>query len=237
MGPHASATGRWGLMQAAGSGGVAKPKMEALMTTMPVSKEPSSHASRLLPELAARPVAVVFSAICVVLFMLHERSVIKMDGYGLLLLALAVVPWSIPVFGKLADAIGHALGNANIKSFEIAGLKVEIEQLEKKIDDQRRILDNLIVFSMAFYIYDKLKFLALGAENPGGQFAEYKYVKDEPFDHDLRFLRDHGYLAHFQISELAPGQNLVGRLRVTEMGKEFVKLKESRGLGALVPGK
>jgi hypothetical protein len=209
--------------------------MGGLMSIVPVSKEPSSHAARLVHEFATRPVAVIFSVICVVLFMLHERSVIKMDGYGLSLLALAVVPWSIPTFGKLADAIGQALVNANIKSFQIAGLKVE--QLEKKIDDQRRILDNLILFSMAFHIYDKLKFLALGAENPGGQFAEYIYVKDEPFDHDLRFLRDHGYLEHFQISDLAPGQNLVGRLRVTEMGKEFVKLKESRGLGVFVPSK
>jgi hypothetical protein len=203
------------------------------MSTEPVNKELSSRWARLMHELTTRLVAVIFSVICVLLFMLHERSVIKMDGYGLSLLALAVLPWSIPTFGKLADAIGQALVNANIKSFQIAGLKVE--QLEKKIDDQRRILDNLILFSMAFHIYDKLKFLALGAENPGGQFAEYVYVKDEPFDHDLRFLRDHGYLEHFQISGLAPGQNLVGRLRVTEMGKEFVKLKESRGLGAFVP--
>jgi hypothetical protein len=199
------------------------------MSIDPGTKESSSLSARLTRELAMRPVAVCFSAICILLFVLHERAIIRMDGYGLSLLALAIAPWSIPTFGRLADAIGQALGNANLKSVQIFGLKVE--QLERRLDDQRRELDNLILFSMAFHIYDKLKYLRLGEGNPNGPFGEYIYVKDEPFDHDLRFLRDHGYLEHFQISELAPGQNLVGRLHATEMGKDFVKLKESRGLG------
>jgi hypothetical protein len=141
---------------------------------------------------------------------------------------LALLPWSISTFGKVADTIGQALVAANIKSFQIAGVKVE--QLEKRLDEQRQMLDDLILYSMAFHIYDKLKFLALGSLEPKGFFGEYKYVKDEPFDHDLRYLRDHGYLEHFQLSELTPGENLVGKLKVTDMGQRFVKLKESRTL-------
>jgi hypothetical protein len=32
----------------------------------------------------------------------------------------------------------------------------------------------------------------------------------------------------FQLSELRPGENLVGRLNVTEMGQRFVELGEGR---------
>ena len=35
---------------------------------------------------------------------------------------------------------------------------------------------------------------------------------------------------HFQIGDLVPGENLIGRLKVTEMGRRFVNLKEGRGL-------
>ena len=32
----------------------------------------------------------------------------------------------------------------------------------------------------------------------------------------------------FQLPDLSPGENLVGRLKVTEMGQRLVKLKEGR---------
>jgi len=192
-----------------------------------------SYSARFMHELGVRPVAVGFSGICVILFVLHARGTPKMDGYGITLLALAVLPWSVQAFGKIADAIGQALVTANIKSFQIAGVRVE--QLEKKIDEQRRMLDDLILFSMAFHIYEKLKYLALGSLDPTGPFREYKYRRNEAFDHDLRYLRDHGYLEHFQIGDLAESENLVGRLTVTEMGQRFVKLKEDRGLGSGPP--
>ena len=82
---------------------------------------------------------------------------------------------------------------------------------------------------MAFYIYDKLKYLCLGTNTKyRSAFGEYKYVQDGTFDHDLRYLRDHGYLELFQISQLVPGENLVGKLVVTEMRRRFVELKENR---------
>jgi hypothetical protein len=197
-----------------------------------ISPQTNDHASstpaRFMRAVTARPLAAAFSVVCLSLFIFQESGKIKLDGYSIALLALAILPWSISAFGKIAHTIGQALVAANIKSFQIAGVKVE--QLEKQLDEQRQMLDDLILYSMAFHIYDKLKFLALGSLQPSGFFGEYKYVKDEPFDHDLRYLRDHGYLEHFQISQLTPGENLVGKLKVTDMGQRFVKLKESRTL-------
>ncbi len=187
-----------------------------------------SYSSRLFREIATRPLATLFSVICVILFVLQAHNTVKIDGYGISLLAMAALPWSLKAVEVIADAIGQALVHANIKSFQIAGVKVE--QIEKKLDEQRRILDDLILYTMAFHIYDKLKFLHLGALDPHGEYEEYKYVNDEAFNHDLRYLRDHGYLELFQFADLVPGQNLVGKLKVTEMGQRFVNLRVARGL-------
>jgi hypothetical protein len=131
-------------------------------------------------------------------------------------------------------SLSDVFAKSNLKSLQIGNFK--IEQLEKKVNEQaaqlesqRRMLDDLALYSMAFYIYDKLKYLCLGTEAEyRSAFGEYKYVQDETFDHDLRYLRDHGYLELFQISQLVPGDNLVGKLIVTEMGRRFVELKEAR---------
>lgn len=53
-------------------------------------------------------------------------------------------------------------------------------------------------------------------------------MKSDADDHDLRYLRDHGYLEMFYVRDLVPGENLVAKLKVTEMGKRFVELKEGR---------
>jgi hypothetical protein len=130
--------------------------------------------------------------------------------------------------------LGDAFVKSSLKSVQIGNFK--IEQLEKKvteqaeqIDIQRKILDDLALYSMAFYIYDKLKYLCLGTlPESAGRYGEYKYHPDEAFDHDLHYLRDHGYLELFQIAQLQPGENLVGKLVPTEMGRRFVELKEAR---------
>jgi hypothetical protein len=116
-----------------------------------------------------------------------------------------------------------------IGNFKIEQLERKVSEHAQQIDEQRRILDDLALYSMAFYIYDKLKYLYLGTlEEFRSQYGEYRYVRDEVFDHDLRYLRDHGYLELFQISELTSGEDLVGKLKVTEMGRRFVELKEAR---------
>jgi hypothetical protein len=183
--------------------------------------------------LIARPLGALVTMACIILFLLHAYGRFPLDSYAIVLLVLAALPWSIPALSTVVDAVGNMLVAANIKSLQIGGFKVE--QIERKLDEQRRILDDLILYSMAFYIYEKLKYLHLGTLDPTGPYSEYKYVKDEPFDHDLRYLRDHGYLEHVLIEDLVPGENLVGRLKVTEMGKRFVNLKEGRGIGQAKP--
>ena len=106
----------------------------------------------------------------------------------------------------MITSLSDAFAKSNLKSLQIGNFK--IEQLEQRVNEQaeqlasqKKMLDDLALYSMAFYIYDKLKYLSLGtAAEYKAAFGEYKYVQDETFDHDLRYLRDHGYLELFQIN-------------------------------------
>ena len=191
----------------------------------------SSYSSRLKHAFSARPVAVLVTLVCVTLFILHARGTLKVDAYAIVLLALAALPWSLPAFDTVVKAMGATLKNAHITSFQIGSVRMEIDKIEKKLDEQRQTLDalqeqrwmnELVLYSMAFPIYEKLKHFHLGPP-----YHEI-YTKEEGFDHDLRYLRDHGYLEWFKIEELRDGDDLVGKLKATEMGQRFVKLKEDR---------
>lgn len=46
-------------------------------------------------------------------------------------------------------------------------------------------------------------------------------MKHEAFDHDLPCLCDHGYPNLFMISDLQPGENLVGKIQGTANGAEI----------------
>jgi hypothetical protein len=177
---------------------------------------------------------VLISIALFVLFIIHlvRWQGIKVDGYAIMLLILAILPWSLPTFLFVFRSINDAFIHSNLRLIQIGNVKIEqlekrVESHSKELEQQRHILDHLIVYSMAWYIYDKLKYISLGVlPEYRDRFGEYKYVQNETFDHDLRYLRDHGYLEMFQISDLHPGDNLVGNLRATEMGQQFVQLKE-----------
>jgi len=195
-----------------------------------------SYAQSGIAAVRAKPLLTVVTAFLLVLLLLDLKGAIAVDGWAILLFILAVIPWTLPSMISALQVFSDAFGRSSLKSVQIGNFK--IEQLERKvseqaqqIDEQRRILDDLAIYSMAFYIYDKLKYLSLGTrEEYKSQYGEYKYVRDETFDHDLRYLRDHGYLELFQIRQLTPDENLVGKLKVTEMGRRFVELKEVRSL-------
>ena len=188
----------------------------------------------LIEQIRGRPWLSVFTAALILLLALDLCGRVKVDGWAIVLFLLAILPWTLSAMIEALTTLGDAFVKSSLKSVQIGNFK--IEQLEKKvteqaeqIDIQRKILDDLALYSMAFYIYDKLKYLCLGTlPESAGRYGEYKYHPDEAFDHDLRYLRDHGYLELFQIAQLQPGENLVGKLVPTEMGRRFVELKEAR---------
>ena len=200
------------------------------------TSDPASSASPgdLVQQIRAKPFLAVVTLLLLVLPVLDLLGSAKVDAWTIVLVFMVILPWSLPSLLELMTSLGNSFARSNLKSLQFGNFK--IEQLEKKVneqaaqlDAQRKILDDLALYSMAFYFYDKLKYLALGTTTEyRSTLGEYKYVQNEAFDHDLRYLRDHGYLELFQISQLVPGENLVGKLIVTEMGRRFVELKEAR---------
>ena len=209
----------------------------------PTVNEPDRHISdraystspgNLVQQIRAKPFLAVVTLLLLVLLVFDLLGSAKVDAWTIVLVFMVILPWSLPALLDLMTSLGDSFAISNLKSLQFGNFKVE--QLEKKVneqaaqlDAQRKILDDLALYSMAFYIYDKLKYLTLGSwPNTIPPSGKYKDVQNETFDHDLRYLRDHGYLELFQIDELVPGENLVGKLIVTEMGRRFVELKEAR---------
>ena len=198
-----------------------------------VSPLPDNNRS-LTEQIRGRPLLGIFTVVLILLLVLDLSGRVKVDGWAIILFLLAILPWTlstiIAAFTAFSDAFAKSsLSSLQIGNFKIAQLEKTVTEQAQQIDAQRKILDDLALYSMAFYIYDKLKFLCLGTlPEFDGRYGEYKYHPDEAFDHDLRYLRDHGYLELFQIGSLQPGENLVGKLVPTEMGRRFVELKEAR---------
>jgi hypothetical protein len=87
--------------------------------------------------------------------------------------------------------------------------------------DAQEKINTIVQYSLAFYLFDHLYHLY--------HDNEYIYHKNENFAHDLRFLREHGYLEDFHIGPLQDGENLIGKARLTPLGKLLVELREQGG--------
>lgn len=177
----------------------------------------------IIRQLAAYIITFAFLA----LFILDVTKTISVDSIGIILLIVAVCPWILPKLSSSLDYISEKLGNTNIKSiafgniFRIEQLEHKVATQEKRLDEQRRMIDDLVLYSMSWYLYDILKDLYFKNK---AQSGEWVYHKDS--EHNLRYLRDHGYLQHFNIRPLQDGDNLVGKVKLTEMGERFVELHQ-----------
>jgi hypothetical protein len=159
-----------------------------------------------LPKILITAVALVALSLFVVLRVDIQAGVLA-------LVLIAVLPW-------LASSIEHIQlpGGVSVRLREV---QQKVADQERKIDAQREIIEQLVVYSMSWYIFTMLA--QLYHRNTTGQ--EYLY-RDGDMARDLRFLRDHGYLEHFNIAGLHDGENLVEKVRLTPIGNFLVELRE-----------
>lgn len=145
---------------------------------------------------------------------------IKIDEITLALVFLATLPWLIPVL------------RSNVKRGKFFGQEVEfleqkvgeqekrISQTETQVLEAQEKINAVVTYSLAFYLFKHLSKLY--------HEREYHFNKDPNFERELRFLRDLGYLEFFRIGELRDGENLVGKLKLTPLGKILVELREGK---------
>jgi hypothetical protein len=130
------------------------------------------------------------------------------------LVTIAILPWVAAVIETM-----ELPGGAKVMFREV---REKVERQEQQLNVQQEIITQLVVYSMAGYIFDHLSKLYHGNRDGG----EYLFRDDEAMKWDLRYLRDHGYLEHFHIRSLRDGENLIGQLRLTPMGNFLVELRE-----------
>jgi hypothetical protein len=139
------------------------------------------------------------------------------------LVVLAVLPWLSAVL-ETVDVPG--VGNFRFRQVEreVADQGRRVRAQEQQLQEQQELITQLVVYSMAWYLFQLLADLHHRTQEQG----EYLFRGSEATRRDLRFLRDHGYLEHFVIGDLADGQDLVRTVRLTPLGRILVEMREAR---------
>jgi hypothetical protein len=145
-------------------------------------------------------------------------------GIGLVaLVVVAILPWVATLVEAVDLPGGGSLRFRRVEQrVEIQERRVESQ--EKKLNEQQEIITQLVAYSMSWYLFELLSRIHHGQREGG----EYLYRDNEAVRRDLRFLRDHGYLAHFYLSSLSDGQDLVKTLQLTPVGAFLVQLREQK---------
>ncbi len=136
------------------------------------------------------------------------------------LVVLAALPWLASVVESVELP---GLGSLRLREVQdkVQRQQEQLGAQERKLNDQQKIITQLVLYSMSWYLFDLLANLYHRARTG----EEYLY-RSGAMDRDLRFLRDHGYLVHFTITDLRDGENLVGKVQLTPVGNFLVELRE-----------
>ena len=110
------------------------------------------------------------------------------------------------------------IAEAEITKRKLQGVATDVQNVQSEASDTQAKINTIVKYSLAFYLFDELSHLY--------HDHEYLYHKNANFERDLRFLRDHGYLEHFGIGALQDGENLIGKVRLTPLGKLLVELRD-----------
>jgi hypothetical protein len=130
------------------------------------------------------------------------------------LVAIAILPWVAAMIETM-----ELPGRGKLSFRET---QEKVERQGEQLNAQQEIISQLVVYSMSYFIFDLLAKLYHRSRDGG----EYLFRDNEEMKRDLRFLRDHGYLEHFNIGGLSDGENLVGQIRLTPVGNFLVELRE-----------
>lgn len=159
---------------------------------------------------------IAFLIIFTFLAIVHIAGWITLDAVALALILIAILPLLFPYLSE------------KVKSVEAFGVKIEILEKKIRIQDeeikkQQKIIHQIVVYSMAYYLYDMLRIFD---ECQRGVRKEFKFKRSD--EHSLRFLRDNGYIEQtFQIRTLTEGENIADKLKLTPIGKFYIELRKS----------
>ncbi len=162
---------------------------------------------------------------CIFFFILaglHLFTRLQFDEISLGLIAIGTSPLILPL---LKD---------NFKSIEFFGIKAELiekieqqnvklNQQEEQIKRQRKMIDEIVKYSMAQYYFEMLCDIGKCQK---GQIDKYIFHKSST-ERGLRYLRDNGFIHINRISDLTDGENIADKLTLTPIGELYINLREN----------
>ena len=104
-------------------------------------------------------------------------------------------------------------------AYEISRVKERVEEQKELINNQQNIINQLVIFSMSFHIYNFLR------DFVDNKYHEFLYISSEHKD-IIRFLRDNGFIGMVQIRRLQEGENIVGKIVPTPIGRFYVEQRD-----------
>lgn len=132
------------------------------------------------------------------------------------LVVIALLPWLSTILESVELPGGGKLLFREVRAVVVAQ--------QEQIAAQQRVINELVLYSMSFLIFQHLSGIYHGAKRG----ESYLFQGDlEAFRRDLRFLRDHGYFHHFHVNEVHDKQDLAATLKLTPAGVFYVELREA----------
>jgi len=170
-----------------------------------------------------------FSALAIALAALHLtplNAAAKVDVTVVGLLILAVIPWLGSVIKKI-QIPGY--------TFEAQDLRDQISQQQKQISKQqemteellkrqRDLIDLVVIKSLHEYIYRHLRIVYDMQHRNYGEYVLWS--GDGNMKRDLQELINRDFIEYFDLNNLPEKTDLVKTMKITEVGKAFVQLRE-----------
>jgi len=199
--------------------------------------EGSPHAKMF----AEKVVLAFITVVAVALIALHLSSwnaSTKVDVTVVGLLVLAVLPWLGSVIKKLELPGGF--------KFEVQEIQKQISQHDKRISEQQRVSDELLkkqrelidlvaIKSLHEYIYRHLRIVYDMQQRNSGEYIFRS--GDGNMKRDLQELINRDFIEWLDLNALPETTHLVKIMRITEVGKAFVQLREGHFSFALPTSK
>jgi len=160
--------------------------------------------------------------------------------YTVLLALLVIFRSDVSILLKALSSkiemIKKATLNGNVIEFDKLAQKVNAQ--EEKIIDQKEALDRqeeiireLVGFSMASHIYEHMRNFYYKSRDKS-EYQEYLYKKNEEFERDMFYLRDHGFIEsihendYLSVKNLKNNCNLLSEIKLTPVGVYYLELRE-----------
>jgi len=143
------------------------------------------------------------------------------DYISAVLIIVASLPWLPAILQSAKFPGGWELTFREMEN-KVQDQQTELDEQRRILDKQQEIINQLVVFSMAFFLFERLKGLYYARKNN----SEYLFHQTDDFIKDLRYLRDNGYIEILGIGQLHDQQDIAHVVKLTPIGEYYVHLRE-----------